>query len=153
MRIIGLKEFLAMPAGTVFAKYKPQVFDGLCIKGESIIEASDFFYQTLWEVEASNSKELYEKIDAAENRGVDVPIDVQCGQRDGLFQYDQLFAVFSAGEVRRIAESLVGEPTTTLTDAEQWALREAAGAYNDNDDDEECAKIAATLSGLLRRLG
>lgn len=40
-----------------------------------------------------------------------------------------------------------------LTDAEQWAIREAAGAYNDNDDDEECAKIAATLHGLLKRLG
>ena len=41
----------------------------------------------------------------------------------------------------------------TLTDAERWAIREAAGAYFDNDDDKECAKIAATLHGLLKRLG
>jgi hypothetical protein len=41
----------------------------------------------------------------------------------------------------------------TLTDEERWAISEAAGAYNDNDDDEECAKIAATLHGLLKRLG
>jgi len=41
----------------------------------------------------------------------------------------------------------------TLTDEERWAIAEAAGAYNDNDDDEECAKIAATLHGLLKRLG
>jgi hypothetical protein len=41
----------------------------------------------------------------------------------------------------------------TLTDAERWAIMEAAGAYNDNDDDEECAKIAATLHGLLKRIG
>jgi len=41
----------------------------------------------------------------------------------------------------------------TLTDAERWAIAEAAGAYNDNDDDEECAKIAATLHGILKRLG
>jgi len=39
----------------------------------------------------------------------------------------------------------------TLTDAEREAIREAVGAYNDNDDDEECAKIAATLCGLLER--
>jgi hypothetical protein len=39
----------------------------------------------------------------------------------------------------------------TLTDAEREAIREAVGAYNDNDDDEECAKIAATLWGLLER--
>ena len=40
-----------------------------------------------------------------------------------------------------------------LTDDEREAIAEAAGAYNDNDDDEECAKIAATLHGLLKRLG
>jgi len=40
-----------------------------------------------------------------------------------------------------------------LTDEEREAIGEAAGAYNDNDDDEECAKIAATLHGLLKRLG
>ena len=38
-----------------------------------------------------------------------------------------------------------------LTDAERDAIREAVGAYNDNDDDEECARIAATLHGLLKR--
>jgi hypothetical protein len=38
-----------------------------------------------------------------------------------------------------------------LTDKEREAVREAVGAYNDNDDDEECAKIAATLRGLLER--
>ena len=40
-----------------------------------------------------------------------------------------------------------------LTDEEREAIAEAVGAYNDNDDDEECAKIAATLHGLLKRLG
>jgi hypothetical protein len=40
-----------------------------------------------------------------------------------------------------------------LTDDEREAIAEAAGAYNDNDDDEECAKIAVTLHGLLKRLG
>lgn len=40
-----------------------------------------------------------------------------------------------------------------LTDHEREAIMEALGAYNDNDDDEECAKIAATLHGLLKRLG
>jgi hypothetical protein len=38
-----------------------------------------------------------------------------------------------------------------LTKAERAAIAEAVGAYNDNDDDEECARIAATLHGLLKR--
>ena len=63
--------------------------------------------------------------------------------------------------IRRLAEqdatlSVVGGNVTvtmdaTLTDAEREAIREAVGAYNDNDDDEECARIAATLHGLLKR--
>ncbi len=39
----------------------------------------------------------------------------------------------------------------TLTDEEREAIREAVGAYNDNDDDVECAHIAATLWKLLER--
>jgi IMP cyclohydrolase len=38
-----------------------------------------------------------------------------------------------------------------LTDEEREAIAEAVGAYNFNDDDEECARIAATLHGLLKR--
>ena len=38
-----------------------------------------------------------------------------------------------------------------ITDEEREAIAEAVGAYNDNDDDEECARIAATLHGLLKR--
>ena len=48
---------------------------------------------------------------------------------------------------------LYRHPQPALTDEERWAITEAAGAYFDNDNDEECAKIAATLHGLLKRLG
>jgi phage gp16-like protein len=54
--------------------------------------------------------------------------------------------------IHRLADALaVEQAKRTLTDAEREAIREAVGAYNDNDDDEECAKIAATLHGLLKR--
>jgi hypothetical protein len=39
-----------------------------------------------------------------------------------------------------------------LTDEEREAICQAVGAYDANDDDEECAKIAATLRGLLERM-
>jgi hypothetical protein len=45
---------------------------------------------------------------AAEERGAEVEIDTDCWQRDGLFEYGQLFAVFSDKEVLRIASSLAG---------------------------------------------
>ena len=43
------------------------------------------------------------------------------------------------------------ERQPVLTDDERWAIAEAVGAYNFNDDDEQCARIAATLHGLLKK--
>jgi len=40
-----------------------------------------------------------------------------------------------------------------LTDEEREAVACAAESYADNDDDEECAKVARTLRGLLERTG
>jgi hypothetical protein len=57
----------------------------------------------------------------------------------------------SCGAMRVVP--LYEQPQPTLTDEERWAITEAAGAYFDNDDDQECAKIASTLHGLLKRLG
>jgi len=39
----------------------------------------------------------------------------------------------------------------TLTDKEREALKDCVHAYGLDDDDEECASIANTLRGLLRR--
>ena len=39
----------------------------------------------------------------------------------------------------------------TLTDAEREAIREAADAYESNNGDADCERIAATLRGLLAR--
>jgi hypothetical protein len=38
-----------------------------------------------------------------------------------------------------------------LTDVEREAICQAVTAYDGNDDDEQCAEIAATLRGLLER--
>ena len=107
MRIVRLEEFLSLPPGTVFAKYRPQMFDELCVKGDSHHESRDFVYRSLWEPLASNSGELCDVLTAAEERKAEVEIDTDCWQRDGLFEYDQLFAVFSGDEVVKIADSLV----------------------------------------------
>ena len=40
-----------------------------------------------------------------------------------------------------------------LTDAERQAIKEAADAYEQNNGDPDCERIADTLHGLLDRLG
>jgi len=109
MRIVSLEQFLAMPPGTLFAKYEPQMFGELRVKGESIPAASDFFYRPLWSVAAGSSEELYVAMRDAVAVGEDVEITVDCEERDGLFVYHQLYAVFSDDESRRIAGSILGK--------------------------------------------
>jgi hypothetical protein len=46
---------------------------------------------------------------------------------------------------------LYRQPQPTLTDAEREAICQAVTAYDGNDDDKECAQIAATLRKLLER--
>jgi hypothetical protein len=58
---------------------------------------------------------------------------------------------FAAAALTGTVAPLYSHPQPTLTDEEREAIAEAVGAYNDNDDDEECARIAATLHGLLKR--
>jgi hypothetical protein len=40
-----------------------------------------------------------------------------------------------------------------LTDEEREAIASAAESYAYNDDDEDCARVAATLRGVIERLG
>jgi hypothetical protein len=63
--------------------------------------------------------------------------------------------------IRRLAEhdatlSVQGGNVTvtmdgTLTDEERQAILEAADAYEQNNGDADCERIAATLRGLLER--
>jgi hypothetical protein len=72
--------------------------------------------------------------------------------RNGLkFWASRLAESFSCCE--RVSLPKGEDERERITDKEREAIREAAGAYMDNDDDEQCAKIAATLHGLLKRLG
>ena len=56
-----------------------------------------------------------------------------------------------APEVRRL-DDLITASQTTLTDAERAAVTTAMHAYGEDNADEECAEIEATLWGLLERL-
>jgi hypothetical protein len=106
MKIVDRKAFLALPAETVFSKYEPCVFGELCIKGDSI-RGIDFFYQPLNDATASNDSGMFaEQLFAAEERGLSVAMDFDCQMRDGLFDADQLFAVWEPGDVAALVARL-----------------------------------------------
>lgn len=114
MKIVNRRAFLALPAGTVFAKYHPCTFWEFSIKtGNS--PTNDFYCSAIVSaIESSGCEAFGRKLDAAEHGGVSLPMDFESSGRDGEFNLDQLFAVWEPADVEGLISRL------------QWALAEAA---------------------------
>jgi hypothetical protein len=112
MIILSRVDFLKQPKGVLFAKYsKTGIFDGLCVKHDTMFgfdgTATDFGYQDCMEVLADGSEEWLNVIENAENKGASFSLDLNCGSRDGLFDKDQLFAVFEQSDLEAL-RGLIG---------------------------------------------
>jgi hypothetical protein len=95
-----------MPEGVVFTKYEPCIFGDLLIKGETC--TNDFFYQSLvGEFGAPDSGAHHELLDRAERQGESIAPDFDVQERDGLFDDDQLFAVWEGDDVIKLIEKLL----------------------------------------------
>jgi hypothetical protein len=107
MKIVDCKTFLALPPGTVYAKYAPSYFEGLCIKGDTLPNGNDWFYQQIVDsIRASDSGEWGALLDESETTGRELVMDFNFEGRDGCFEDDQLFAVWSKEDVAQLIERL-----------------------------------------------
>jgi len=105
MKIVNRRQFLALPENTVFSKYEPCVFGELMIKGESL--ANDFYAQEIGDaIFCSGSSDRVDKLGASERDGASLPMDFDCPGRDGLFDDDQMFAVWEPEDVRKLIARL-----------------------------------------------
>lgn len=111
MKIVNREQFLALPSGTLFSKYQPCVFEPLAIKGDTW--TNDFLVQELHDaVDAANEAEFTDTLFFAVEEGRSVNLNLDCMGRDGLFDADQLFAVWE----RREVEQLIGRLQQALRD-------------------------------------
>lgn len=113
MKIVNLDQFLAMPPGTVFAKYVPCIFEDLMIKGDTLPAPRDFCYQDIIQIESGPDSSGPDALFVAENGG-SVSLDLDCQGRDGCFEADQLFAVYEKRDVLQ----LIARLQTALIDSE-----------------------------------
>lgn len=106
MKILNLKEFRALPSGTVFMKYVPAAFGPLLIKGETI--ECDFFYTNVTcEADADNSSIMMDMLDKAEaDSDYSVPMNFEVEGRDGLYEKEQLFAVYEQDDLYGLLNAL-----------------------------------------------
>jgi hypothetical protein len=96
-----------MPSGTVFAKYHPQNFDSIAIKLDTW--NNDFVYLPLdSEIDAHDTASLMEIQDGMVEHGHDVEVSFEESSRDGMFDENQLFAVWSTKDVVGLIHDLTG---------------------------------------------
>ena len=110
MYIANRKTFLEMPEGTVFAKYQPCIFGELMVKGETW--SNDFLYQSFGWIETD--EEPFIVLSKMEkSQVVRCPVDTSM-RRDGLFDEDQLFAIYETEDIKAIINTLTTRYTVLL---------------------------------------
>ena len=113
MRIVTLDEFLKLPPNTVFQKYEPCWFDELEIKMDSAPQTRDFYAQSVTgQIDCGSCADMFEQLDRAQASGESVDMHFHTECRDGLFNENQLFAVWERDDV----EALIARLQETLSD-------------------------------------
>lgn len=102
MKVVGRKEFLAMPGGTLYTLFKPCYTDGLAIKRDTLENGDDWFYTEL--IASSESCEGLVKLDGYE----ELPYSSDWVGRDGAFDQEQKFIIYSPEDILAFAEVLAG---------------------------------------------
>jgi len=107
MRIVYNEEFLKLPAGTVYASYTSLGMVGnLAIKGNSIHDLDFFYHYVTPEVDAKDSNEFVYWWDKAEKDSrIEIPTE-HVGERDGMFDKNMRYVIFTLNEVKAIISEL-----------------------------------------------
>lgn len=108
MKIVHREQFLALPAGVIYAKFTPCIFGDLAVKGDSVLPAvaipgttttGDWYYHDFIELDVTDSGEWADKLFEGMAKDVSIPMDFETIGRDGFYDKDQLFAVFEKEDV------------------------------------------------------
>lgn len=110
MRIIGLKEFLTLPEGTIYQKYRDNNFDRLSMKLDTYPEkgCNDFLLIPLTNEVDCESPDHFDEITgkALKDSSYNIPLTTNEVLRDGLFEMGQLYAIYDKSEVKDIIKKL-----------------------------------------------
>lgn len=100
MRVFNRKDFLALPAATIYAKGVPWAFGNLCIKGDTIGDDDWAYLDPAW-VSADDSGEATSRLDEMLAAGASYPMEEDYG-RDGSFDGEEVFLVFERPDLEKL---------------------------------------------------
>lgn len=99
MRVVDRKSFLAMPAGTIYCKGVPWAFEGMCVKGDSLI--NDWVYLDMAGPYARDSGEANDLLQTSLETGSSFPCENAYG-RDGCFDDKEVFLIFEGRDLEAL---------------------------------------------------
>lgn len=108
MKIVPLKDFLALPAGTLFAVYNNHNFDfgNLTIKDDTMNGRNNFFYQDLMEIHP-DGRVVVATLKAAVDNGEPFSFDLSEPSRIGDWDEASLFAVYEPADAKQLITHLL----------------------------------------------
>ncbi|MCE5309591.1 MAG: hypothetical protein LLG20_18300 [Acidobacteriales bacterium] len=106
MRLLNRKDFLKLPAGTVYCSGEPYAFTGLHVKGETL-PYNDFVCLDLQRIDAHDSGEEIDRLEDMRYTGVSFPMNTNYG-RDGGFDDKEVFLVYERGDLEFMAGVMKG---------------------------------------------
>jgi hypothetical protein len=103
-------EFIKLPCA-LYGIYRDSYIDNISIKGRSIIfkngEGNDFLSCPLSDsVKCQNEGDLSDKYKDAKEKDISLEINWELFSRDGLFEYNDLYAVFEKGDIEKLIKTL-----------------------------------------------
>lgn len=103
MIFVDLDAFLKLPAGTVYSKYTPCACDEISIK-QSNIGDYDWIYiplDTISFIKSEGSDDLFEIL-MNMKEGDSIKTDMLASMRDGLFDKDAKFLIYSKNDIEKL---------------------------------------------------
>jgi len=116
MKIVNKEVFLNMPSGTLYSEFIPDdSFSGFNIKYDTIYRGDnkdypiDWYYMELSDFDdCDDSNGRYKRIDNMINYGAEYPLLLDASSRDGMYEDNQMFAVYDKYDIIRLIDVLKG---------------------------------------------
>jgi len=128
MKIVNKKEFYELPEGTLYSNYVRCSFSSLNVKQSTSYKESipiDFIYESLiGNVDFSDLSYCDDVLLEAEKNKTSLPLDFECGERDGMYLEDELFAIYEKQDLEDFIKKLESLRSAFVT-IDNWK-------YNDN---------------------
>ena len=107
MRIVDRKTFLDLPNNIVYCEFTPNLFGEYRIKTQTL--TNDFCFDSLLDFNSlgwDSNCGWFDMYSESLKTGLNIPLDVNSGFRDGCFDDSQLYAVFSKSDIETLIDKL-----------------------------------------------